>query len=194
MQIHRDDPHDSTDARPEQLSKSSAAVFMGSQGLTVRANIDESVGAVARAVGQPAEPAVQVAESVRMTLTRETHLPARIEIELDPPELGRILVELSDTRHGVTAHVTASRAATAALIDQQLDTVRQALQNAGVHVSQLQVSYDSQRPPQGSFRRRTDTFAPDGRRSGRVRAAGSQQHTALASAASPPNGRVDLRV
>jgi flagellar hook-length control protein FliK len=194
MQIHRDDPHDSTDARREQLSTSSAAVFIGSQGLTGRPNIDQGAGAVARAVDLAADPAVQLAESLRIMLTREAHLPARIEIELDPPELGRILVELSDTRQGVTAHVTASRAATASLIDQQLDTVRQALQNAGVHVSQLQVSYDSQRPPQGSFRRRTDTFAPDGRRSGRVRAGGSQQHTALASAASRPNGRVDLRV
>jgi predicted alpha/beta-hydrolase family hydrolase len=129
-----------------------------------------------------------------MTLARDAHRPARIEVELDPPELGRIFLQLSDTRHGLTAHITASRAATAAMIEQQWDTVRQALQNTGVHVSQFQISYDSQRSPHGNLRRRPDAFATDGGRWGRVRSADAQQPAAVAGAVSRPHGRVDLRV
>jgi flagellar hook-length control protein FliK len=84
----------------------------------------------------------QVSESIRMLVVNEPDLPARVEVELDPPELGKVTVELTDSDRGVTARIHAARESTAALLDQQITQLRQMLEDAGVTVSDFQVTYD----------------------------------------------------
>ena len=84
----------------------------------------------------------QIADSFKMVREQTGQTPARIEIELDPPELGRMSVELTESEGGVTARISANREATAALVDSQLSALKQTLHDAGVSVSEFHVSYD----------------------------------------------------
>ncbi len=79
---------------------------------------------------------------VRAVLSDATHEQSglrRIEVELTPPELGRVLVELSETRRGVAARIVADSSQTAALLESQLAHMKQMLQESGVSVSQFDV-------------------------------------------------------
>lgn len=122
----------------------------------------------------------------------------RIEVELDPPELGRVSIELSDTERGLTARITVQRESTAHLVEQQMATIRQSLDQAGLHVRDFQLSH------QGSFAGR-NAFGSGGQQDmardqdGSSRRQRPEPELSLASGllASPKwrsAGRVDLRL
>ena len=87
-------------------------------------------------VEQVAARIIQLAESTDRTTTR-------LEVELDPPDLGSIRVELSETSEGIRARIQASRESTVILVDYQMATLRQTLVDAGVDINELQVSHES---------------------------------------------------
>ncbi len=122
----------------------------------------------------------------------------KIEVELDPPELGRVSIELADTERGLTARITVQRESTAHLVEQQMATIRQSLDQAGLHVRDFQLSH------QGSFAGR-NAFGSGGQQDmardqdGSNRRQRPEPELSLASGllASPKwrsAGRVDLRL
>lgn len=138
----------------------------------------------------------QVAESIRMVREQTGQTPARIEIQLDPPELGRMSVELTESEHGVVARITANQEATAALVDSQLTALKQSLQDAGVSVSGFHVSYQFD-PSTGQNSRQNDDFRDE--REFRIRRvdSGAGRGTAKQAIASEQTSdvkKIDLRV
>ena len=61
------------------------------------------------------------------------------KIELSPPSLGTITIQLQHTDDGVTAKVLADHAATADTLSQGGDDLRRALQSAGVNLLSLDI-------------------------------------------------------
>ncbi len=64
---------------------------------------------------------------------------ARIELELDPPELGRVWIRLSSLGSAVSAHVRASNEAAVTLIESQITALLESLQSAGMSIDNVQV-------------------------------------------------------
>jgi flagellar hook-length control protein FliK len=61
-------------------------------------------------------------------------------LRLEPPELGTVNVHLTLTNQGLTAHLTVQEGAARQLIQGQLESLRQRLQEMGVGMGQLDVS------------------------------------------------------
>ena len=157
---------------------------------------DGRVGGVTRP-GQ-VDIAMQISESFKMVREQTGQPPARIEIDLDPPELGRMSVELTETDRGVTARISANREATAALVDSQLSTLKQTLEDAGVNVTNFQVQYDFDGSTRNHTRRDAES---DSSRDAHLRGIGGAQRRRppRGSVASPVtvsggNGGIDLRL
>lgn len=93
--------------------------------------------------------------------TRQDDAVSRIEAQIDPPELGRMRIEISKTAEGMTAHLTVEDPSVLALLDQQMREVQQNLEAAGVPVASftLSMSADGQSSQQQS--RRDDEQDPE---------------------------------
>ena len=79
-------------------------------------------------------------ETVRSTIelgARQGFSQARIE--LSPPSLGTIRIQLHKTDDGVTAHVVTDNAATADTLSQGGDDLRRSLESAGVTLVRLNI-------------------------------------------------------
>ena len=61
------------------------------------------------------------------------------KLEMSPPSLGTITIQLQHTEDGVTAKVLADHAATADTLSQGGDDLRRALQSAGVNLLSLDI-------------------------------------------------------
>jgi flagellar hook-length control protein FliK len=82
----------------------------------------------------------EAVDSVRATIelgVRQGTSQARIE--LSPPSLGTIRIQLQRTDDGVTARVTTDHAATADTLSQGGDDLRRSLQQAGVTLVRLDI-------------------------------------------------------
>ena len=126
---------DSTSSSSAELSTAATAVRETVNGVRVNGSAE---------VGSP-NALMQLATRLTSHVDAEGRLPARLEVELDPPELGRMSVELTESRQGLLAKITASRESTAVLVDHQLAQLRQTLEESGIEVHEFEVSYD---PPQ----------------------------------------------
>jgi flagellar hook-length control protein FliK len=87
-------------------------------------------------------------------------------IELSPPSLGTISIQLHHTDDGVTAKVLADHAATADTLSQGGDDLRRALQSAGVNLLSLDIgtrgdSAQTQTPDPGQSSGSTYTASGD---------------------------------
>jgi flagellar hook-length control protein FliK len=79
-------------------------------------------------------------DTVRATVEMGARQGATIaKIELSPPSLGTISIQLQHTDDGVTAKVLADHAATADTLSQGGDDLRRALQSAGVNLLSLDI-------------------------------------------------------
>jgi chemotaxis protein MotD len=81
-------------------------------------------------------PAVPIAGLAVEIASRAANGERSFQIRLDPPDLGRIDVQLSvDTSGRVTSHVTAERPDTLALLRQDAPSLQRALESAGLRTS-----------------------------------------------------------
>lgn len=143
-----------------------------------------------------AQQVMQAALAARET-TSSAH-GTRVELQLRPPELGRVWIELTDTRHGVEARIVFSQESSFHVVKGDLTTLRNALEGAGVTVSEFQVSYEGQRSDKSPTDRDRDELPAvrsSTRRSAARRSARAEQAAPEPShAAWPERRRVDLRV
>ncbi|MEX2285644.1 MAG: flagellar hook-length control protein FliK [Planctomycetaceae bacterium] len=72
------------------------------------------------------------------------------ELKLDPPELGSVWVRLTSSQHGVDAHFVVADEASRRLIESQLPSLRESLQDAGISLHQFDVSQHGSGPQQWS--------------------------------------------
>jgi hypothetical protein len=89
---------------------------------------------------------------------------ARFAAWLTPPELGHVWVELTSSKHGITARLAAADDSVQSLLEAQAPTLRQSLADAGVTLAEFDVSSGSgQGSPQGDHdhaphSQRTDSY------------------------------------
>jgi flagellar hook-length control protein FliK len=98
-------------------------------------------------------------EAVRTTIelgARQGFSQARIE--LSPPSLGTIRIQLHRTDEGLTAHVVTDSAATADTLSQGGDDLRRSLQSAGVTLLRLDI--EARGDNAGQAQDRGQTSAP----------------------------------
>ena len=133
-------PRDSS--RPFQTAQNvdeSVTAFDTVQAESIRAN--QRTGSEIRL--SEAKMVDQISERIRVDeQTTNTRKQTTIEIELDPPELGRARVELTDTENGVSAKIVMTREASARIVESNLDALRESLRESGVDVSEFDVSYE----------------------------------------------------
>jgi flagellar hook-length control protein FliK len=122
----------------------------------------------------------------------------RLEVELDPPELGRVSIELTDTDRGISAKIIVHRPSTLALIEQRAEAIREALGHAGVAVHDFQVAYQGGNTNHQAFQPPHSIEAEDRQYAGARRPPiGSTAHSEGVGAPRHwPSGsvRIDLRV
>ncbi len=93
--------------------------------------------------------------------TRQDDAVSRIEAQIDPPELGRMRIEISKTPEGMTAHLTVEDPSVMALLDQQMREVQQNLEAAGVPVASFTLSMSADGQPSQQQSRRDDEQDPE---------------------------------
>jgi flagellar hook-length control protein FliK len=108
-------------------------------------------------------------ETVRATVEMGVRQGATTaKIELSPPSLGTISIQLQHTDDGVTAKVLADHAATADTLSQGGDDLRRALQQAGVNLLSLDIgtrgdnSAQAQAQTQGQGQGSGSTYSTNG--------------------------------
>ena len=89
----------------------------------------------------PAFPAESVARIPRTDLPDESRgLFRELSVELDPPELGRMLVRVTETRGRLAAAVTVEQISARIAVEQVESHVRQVLGRQGVEIGSFEVS------------------------------------------------------
>jgi flagellar hook-length control protein FliK len=93
------------------------------------------------AAGQAAPVAEQIGRAIQARLEVAPD-EGRIDfhLRLDPPELGQVRVQLTLTNQTLTARLVAHDDSTRQLIQSQMETLRQRLQETGLGLGQLDVS------------------------------------------------------
>ena len=82
----------------------------------------------------------------------------RVELQLNPPDLGRVWIELTDTQDGLQARIVCSRESSFQLLKGDLAALRSSLEGAGVNVSEFHVGHDGQRSDGSTSRWDRDDF------------------------------------
>lgn len=96
----------------------------------------------------PAAPrAPAVANQVGHAILTRAELIARegkteFHLQLDPPELGSVRVHLTATDHSVSARLVVHEDSARQLLESQLHSLRQRLEEAGIHVGRFDVMHD----------------------------------------------------
>jgi hypothetical protein len=99
---------------------------------------------VATQTATPASPAVQVADAVVSHAHVLEHNGAtEFHMRLDPPDLGRVQIQLVTRGDEVHGQVLVASDAVRQMIESQLPELRQRLEAAGVNVQQFNVATDS---------------------------------------------------
>ena len=102
-----------------------------------------SANSTAEPVAVEQKAVEQIAERIRVDQqTVNNRKETTIEIELDPPELGRARVELTESENGIAAKIVMSREASARVVEQNLDALRESLRDSGVDVSEFDITYE----------------------------------------------------
>ncbi|HUC52200.1 MAG TPA: flagellar hook-length control protein FliK [Xanthobacteraceae bacterium] len=102
----------------------------------VAANVAATSQTVAPAANAATTPTVSLAGLPVAIASRAQAGSSQFDIRLDPPELGRIEVQLSVDGNGqVTSHITADRQDTLNLLQNQQPQLQQALEQAGLKTS-----------------------------------------------------------
>ena len=73
--------------------------------------------------------------------TTESHV--RLELRIDPPELGPVFVELSESSEGINAKLVFAHQNTMQLVQSQVDSIHSALQGAGVDLLEFNLQHQS---------------------------------------------------
>jgi flagellar hook-length control protein FliK len=111
-------------------------------------------------------------------------------MRLDPPELGTVRVYLTATDHSLSARLVVSEDATRQLIENQLDSLRAALSQAGISLGQFDVAQQGARSRE-QWRDRQNSAPP------RIAPAGWASHAGAPQPIwyyprSPRPGRIDV--
>ena len=116
-----------------------------------------------------------------------------MRLQLNPRELGAIDVHLVSGAQGVSVTVFAEHASTGRLLELQIDQLRQSLKEAGVQLSDLNISQQGQPGQQGGSSNRNPHSSQPYHRMTQLPEADTAARLRSERAAGYPNG-IDYRV
>lgn len=129
----------------------------------------EAAAATPAVVAQGALPSFALEEIVSHVRTDESDGVSRVEAQIDPPELGRMWIEITKSAEGVKAHLTVEDPAVWNLLETAAAEMRQSLQDSGVPMAGLTLSLGRDGgssssgshagDPNGESRRDEDSYA-----------------------------------
>lgn len=90
---------------------------------------------------EPASLGWQLEESIRTSLNQETK---QITVRLNPPELGRVVMEFKTAADGIIGNLQVTNLQTKYQVEQQLPQVLQTLADAGIHIKHIDVTLSNQ--------------------------------------------------
>lgn len=137
----------------------------------------------------------QIADSI-VTRTKLMSQPGRVEfeMELDPPELGRVHIRLVHADHGVSAKIVVANERTLHLVENQLATLRDSIEQGGTTLTNLDLSQFSFADGQGAWQDAQSDSRPfvGGGWTSLQQAASATRHATIDTTNSSTR-RVDLR-
>lgn len=100
------------------------------------------------AISDAAQIQTPIAEQLSDSIVTRSQLVTgngdiHFQMELNPPELGKIWVHLTKSDGGLAAKIIVSQEAARIAIENQLPTLQQALDNAGLTLNEFSLSHDS---------------------------------------------------
>ncbi|AMV22756.1 flagellar hook-length control protein FliK [Planctomyces sp. SH-PL14] len=129
----------------------------------------EAAAAVPAVIAHEALPSFAVEEIVSHVRTDESDGVSRVEAQIDPPELGRMWIEITKSAEGIKAHLTVEDPAVWNLLETAATEMRQSLQDSGVPMTGLTLSLGRDGgsspsgghagDPNGESRRDEDSYA-----------------------------------
>src|SRR5580698_10090728 len=120
----------------------------------------------AAAPGTAAAPTVPIAGLAVAIASRAQAGSSQFDIRLDPPELGRIEVQLSvDSDGQVVSHITADRQDTLNLLQSQQPQLQQALEQAGLKTSDSAMQFSLRDQSFAGQQQQNQNFAQNGNNS-----------------------------
>jgi flagellar hook-length control protein FliK len=113
---------------------------------TVDLSSQTSPTSISASVGQ------QIQESVRSSFSQEGQ-NQQITIQLNPPELGKVLIKFQEQDNQITGLLEVSKTQTRIEIEQAIPQIIRGLQNSGIQIKRLDVSLShGEQPEQGTLR------------------------------------------
>ncbi len=113
---------------------------------TVELPNQTSSGSISKGVGQ------QIQESVRTSFSQEGQ-NQQITVQLNPPELGKVLIKFQEQDNQITGLLEVSKAQTRIEIEQALPQIIRDLQDSGIQIKRLDVVLSQgEQPNQGALR------------------------------------------
>jgi flagellar hook-length control protein FliK len=126
-------PAQQVDAQEVNGSFDKAAVNGGGATQTMSSNVnsENTIADSSRTISVPVE---QIANEVERSLQNGK---STVHIQLHPQDLGTIDIHLSSDAKGVGITIMTEHASTGRLLESQIDSLRQSLDNAGLHQTQI---------------------------------------------------------
>ena len=106
--------------------------------------------------------ATQIQTQITSALTKQAVLNSPIRLQLQPRELGSLVIELehNQTRGELQIHVIARESTTRDLLDQYLPRLKQSLADAGITLGDVDVKQESNQPNEQHYARREHSQNP----------------------------------
>jgi flagellar hook-length control protein FliK len=141
-----------------------ATATVGSLQSTVQVDRTESLVQAAGMTGGDQEAIQQILNQVEPAIRAGKNV---LHLQLQPESLGRIDLRIASSDQGVTVTFRASQASTQAMLENHAGDLRQALSEAGIHLSQFGVGQQGQ--PNGGFAEKQSNLAANySQRTGRT--------------------------
>ncbi|MCA9198110.1 MAG: flagellar hook-length control protein FliK, partial [Planctomycetales bacterium] len=149
-----DTGHNASDQEQADLSFSNHA--FGVSGSLARSTSTSHTTSFGQVISDQISMAEQAA-SVRNQIVEGLHNAniarrgetTRLELRLDPPELGTVKVSLEHSRKGMSARLEFDQAQTRQMVEQNMSSLRDALDNAGIAFEDFSMSWNGEQ--QSSF-------------------------------------------
>ncbi|MGB6043883.1 MAG: flagellar hook-length control protein FliK [Pirellulales bacterium] len=132
--------------------------------LAVAPPLLETRGGLDQPSAQQVAPAEQVGAAILAEISvADRPRSVRLEVQLEPPELGKVWIRLVQTGDDLAVTIRAEHQHAVQSIESQLSTLRQTLDNAGVELRDLDISQHDHQSDQRTFQESQDPT--DGRTS-----------------------------
>lgn len=149
---------ESVDSAENSLATTENAVESDLKGATPTSSLPttRSASGLTQVAEARANP-ITIASTVTSAVIASTATgDSRVEVQLDPPELGSVWIELTSTEDGLAAKIVSEHDTTSHMLQDNLATLRKSLSESGINVSDF--VFDTEGSPSDRDRSAAETW------------------------------------